>query len=325
MDRKEITYSSILSPFIEGLINEKRAVGYKYETEAVTLKRFDQYCIDHHLDTLHVSRDFLQEWCTKLNTEKICSLSKRVTTIRQLLLYMTINGVEVYIPSLSFRKEIVVPHLFTSDEIIELFQIIDSWIPSTCNRPYHRIANEYRVLFRILCCCGLRNSEASTIRTKNVNLTSGILTIANAKRNRDRLVYMSDDLTVLCREYFAYITQELGYVPEFFFPGIRPEKPIPNTSVDSAFNRFWNLTSFSKICNNKPTVHDFRFSFITNRINLWAREDVDVENRLPYLSMYCGHSSIQETYYYFHTNKELYESIRKKDRTSEMVIPEVRK
>ena len=44
-------YKSILSPFIDGLLSEKRSLGFDYRTEELILIRFDRYCIDVGLNT----------------------------------------------------------------------------------------------------------------------------------------------------------------------------------------------------------------------------------------------------------------------------------
>ena len=45
MEHKTILYSSSLSHMIIGFIEEKRAVGYKYDVEASILKRLDSFLI----------------------------------------------------------------------------------------------------------------------------------------------------------------------------------------------------------------------------------------------------------------------------------------
>ncbi|ETI88120.1 MAG: hypothetical protein Q607_CBUC00211G0002 [Clostridium butyricum DORA_1] len=58
-------------------------------------------------------------------------------------------------------------------------------------------------------------------------------------------------------------------------------------------------------------------------MNLWMSEGIDLNVMMPYLSQYLGHSSPEETYYYFHQVQEIFETIKKKDSISTMVIPEV--
>ena len=44
---------------------------------------------------------------------------------------------------------------------------------------------------------------------------------------------------------------------------------------------------------------------------------------MPYLSSYLGHSSVNDTYYYYHQVSEAFRVIREKDTVSSVVIPEV--
>ncbi|MDO5133516.1 MAG: tyrosine-type recombinase/integrase [Eubacteriales bacterium] len=320
---KEQRFQSILAPFINGLLAEKRSMGFDYRTEELILLRFDRYCTESGLAALNVKKDFLDKWCTQTDTEGLSYLRKRITTIRQLMLYMISLGIMVYLPKSNGRREIVLPHIFTQEELTAFFHEADSYEPR-CNRAAaKRLAKEYMVLFRLLYCCGLRNSEGCSIAADQVDLTNGILTILDSKGNKDRLVYMADDLTGLCREYFEYLCNALSYKPIWFFPGKNPEKPLRNTSIDRVFNRFWSGTAFAASCNNKPTVHDLRFSFVTDRINLWAMEGVDINVMMPYLQKYLGHRNLQDSYYYYHNSRQLYDAIRIKDKTVSTVIPEV--
>jgi integrase len=47
-----------------------------------------------------------------------------------------------------------------------------------------------------------------------------------------------------------------------------------------------------------PRVHDLRFTFAVHALLRWYRAGVDVQARLPALSTYMGHASIQSTQYY---------------------------
>ena len=317
---------SILAPYITGLLAEKRAIGYDYRSEELILYRFDRYCVANQLQSETITKDFLNGWMEKSDTESAINQGKRISVVRQLLLYMAGFSIPVYIPHdfCHFGKKM--PHILSSDEILALFTEIDSYMPSgfgTRNKDLIRLANEYRVLFRMIYVCGLRNSEAAGICSANVDLESGVLTIMNSKGLKDRLVYMADDLTQLCREYYSYLCNELGMEPKWFFPAENPSSPLKNTSVDRRFDAAWKNTSFSACCNDKPVVHDLRFTFVTKRINQWIEDGLDINAMLPYLSQYLGHKSISETHYYYHLTLDAYRVIQMKDRTSRQVIPEV--
>lgn len=314
---------SLIAPYIDGLLQEKHANGYSYDSEELVLNRFDTYCFNKNLETLEISKSFLSEWMERSETEGAFNHGKRISCIRQLLVFMATCGINVYIPHDFCHFGKALPHIFLTEELASFFEKLDSYI-LPANRPayQHRLAQEYRLLFRWYLCCGLRNSEAAGIRCENVDLETGTLTILDSKGNKDRLVYLPDDLLESTRRYHSYLKNTLGCESEWFFPGMNPERPLPNTTVDNVFNRFWAKTPYAD-CSNKPTVHDFRFTFVVSRMNLWAENGTDLQVMMPYLSRYLGHKSTNETFYYYYLVKEAYKTIEKKDTVANDVIPEV--
>ena len=65
--------------------------------------------------------------------------------------------------------------ILSIEEIQSLFLEIDSYQPTINAEVFHRLALEYRILFRILFCCGLRVSEARKLRLDMVDLENGVL------------------------------------------------------------------------------------------------------------------------------------------------------
>ena len=316
------TRTSIVAPYIDGLLNEKHANGYSYVSEELVLNRFDSYCAERKLDTTEVTKPFLDEWMERTPSEGEFNHGKRISCVRQLLLFMASCGLKVYIPHDFCHFKKALPHIFEQDEVTAFFEQVDSNAPK--HRPVYeiRLADEYRLLFRWYLCLGLRNTEACGIATENVDLKNGVLTILDSKGNKDRLVYLPEDLRKCSCHYFEFLQHSLGFCPKWFFPGKEPSAPIPNTTVDSVFSRFWNRTRFSG-CSNKPTVHDFRFTFVVYRLNAWAEEGLDLSVMMPYLSRYLWHKSTKETMYYYYLIRDAYRTVEKKDTIADAVIPEV--
>lgn len=321
--KDKIVRKSLIAPYIDGLLEEKHANGYSYECEELVLNRFDTYCFNKKLNSPEITKAFLSDWMEQSETEGAFQRGKRISCVRQLLLFMASCGINVYIPHDFCHFKRALPHIFEPEELVSFFKEVDSYCPPL-NRPryMHRLANEYRLLFRWYLCCGLRNSEAAGIRTENVDLVTGILTIIDSKGHKDRLVYLPDDLLESTKRYHSYLTEIMDEETEWFFPGMDPAHPLPNATVDSVFNRFWNKTPYAG-CRNKPTVHDFRFSYVVSRMNLWSANGVDLQVMMPYLSRYLGHKSTNETLYYYYLVQEAYKTIEKKDTIADDVIPEV--
>ena len=106
-------FNSVLAPYIQGLLEEKRALGFLYDTEELILIRFDQYCVENKVEAQGVTKEFFYNWCLQSKTEGLSNQRKRITVVRQLMLYMISMGEMVYLPKLTGRKETVLPHIFT--------------------------------------------------------------------------------------------------------------------------------------------------------------------------------------------------------------------
>lgn len=320
---KEFIFESAIASYINGFIEEKRALGYKYVNESKWMKKFDTYWFEHGYGETGLTVDNLSGWVRKRDCEGAKCLATRISVIRQFSLYLNGLGISSYFPPIEVRYSKPLIHLLNKAELKELFQRIDEYTPGRGNDTSNRMRNEYPVLFRLIYLNGLRITEACRLSVSDVDLEQGILTILDGKGNRDRMVYLSEDMRLLCLAYFRHICQELGCTPEWFFPGADLRSPVSDGTVRQRFDDCWNQTSFADCCDRKPTVHGLRHTYVVTRINLWMEQGLDFEHMLPYLSKFLGHKSYSNTHYYYHYAEAAAQTIRKKDTVSDRVIPEV--
>jgi len=261
---KNYVYKSIFAPFIEGLIQQKRADGFIYEYEAYILKTFDEFCIVKGVCDNVIKRDLAMDWAIQRATEGINYRNQRVSFLRQLSLYMNSLGINSYIPHHTASSTITVPHILSENELKSFYQMVDCYLPSS--ERWHRFSMEYQVIFRLYYCCGLRLAEACNLKIKDVNLDEGILKIIQSKGNKDRLVYMTDDVTELCMRYHKSMQSMLSG-SEWFFPGRTLGESIRKTSMDKKLKQLWSMTPFSISCDKAPTIHGLRHTFVVNRMD----------------------------------------------------------
>jgi integrase/recombinase XerD len=133
---------------------------------------------------------------------------------------------------------------------------------------------------------------------------------------------MSLDMAQMCKRYDR-LMQKLVPDREWFFPGRDASKPFQKTSIDKKFSEFWKSTPFAGKVDKKPTIHSLRHTYVVTKMNEWMNEGKNFEAMLPYLSRYLGHTSINETYYYYHQVVSAFEIVRKHDHIADRVIPEV--
>ena len=320
---KNYQYASVFAELLNDYIAARREAGFLYDNPAYWLYRFDQFCVKNDIKEAVISKPLFDLWASRTDRETKTTQNNRLQALRNFCVYLNTLGIDAYIPAVLPRPEKAIPYLMEDKDIQAFFKQVDLYEADAPVAAFRRLAHEYKVLFRLIYCCGLRNNEACSLKTENIDLHNGIITVCQSKGRKDRIVYLSDDLRRLCLDYRRWLDIQLGMPSKWFFPGKYPEKPIPKTSVDRKFNEFWNSTLIAKSCDKKPTVHCLRHAFVIKRINLWMESDIPLRVMMPYLSSYLGHSGPMETYYYFHQVRDAFQTVRRKDKISMRVIPEV--
>ncbi|MCR4781537.1 MAG: tyrosine-type recombinase/integrase [Lachnospiraceae bacterium] len=319
----DYTLKSVMAPYIQGLLEQKRALGYKYDVEEYILRRFDKYWIRENGTLTELTRESIECWMQRKPTEGRSSRSTRISVLRQLAIFMNGIGHTAYIPDEKYVKDYPVIHILSSDEIVALFTVIDNYSPKIRFNGAIRMSNEYKVLFRLILTTGLRRNEALKIKKQDVDFDTGTVIIRGAKGHKDRIVYISKDMLELLNKYVEYLSTDKGLDTIWLFPSLDSSKHISN-GIGARFKLFWKETKYAKTCEKAPTIHSLRHTYVVLRMNQWMEEGVDLSVMMPYLSRQLGHTSINETFYYYHQVREAFRLIHKRDTVASIVIPEVR-
>lgn len=324
---KTYIYQSKLAGFIDDLVSEKRSLGYIYNGEAGILRTFDSYWISLGNKEPGISRDDLDGWLVKRDSEGASHFNRRIGVVRALSMHLNLCGFASCVPKAHMAYNPPVVHVFSSSELVELFQQIDSYECASANPDTRRLAKEYPILFRFLYCNGLRIGEAVNLRRDDVDLARGTITIYDGKGRKDRIVFMTEDLKEYSQAYQAYMDHSIGETA-WFFPGRDKETHISACGAEIRFNAFWNATEASKHCEKKPTPHCLRHTYVVDRINCWMAENDQgqgINVFMQYLRKSLGHMTSEETFYYYHLVDDAFRTIREKDSIGGRVIPEARR
>lgn len=79
-----LNFRSRLAPYIIGLIEQKRALGYKYTAQVKILQKFDMLCAERFSEDSTVTKAMLDVWAVKGPEEAPGTLRHRVTVIAHL-------------------------------------------------------------------------------------------------------------------------------------------------------------------------------------------------------------------------------------------------
>lgn len=306
-------YHSLLAPHMVALIEQKRALGYKYGTEPAILRRFDMFCLESYPSEARLTQEMMLKWATQRPEEKVATLQNRVTPVKELAKYMARTGLEAYILPKGFlpRSPRYVPHIYSPQELQQIFTQTDQC--HYCSEvPYRHLIMP--LFFRLLYSCGLRLSEARLLKVSDVDLEKGVLTITHAKLDKHRQLPVSEALLERLITYNQKV-HTLSKAEDWFFPGYQG-KPMTCGNIEKNLRKFlWQARISHGGRGKGPRVHDFRHTFAVHCLRRWVLEEKDLQAYLPVLQAYLGHVSLSDTAYYLHLTADVFPLITEKVET----------
>jgi integrase len=317
MNRKFI---SALAPYLYDFLELKNSLGIKYETGSYYLGKLDSYNYANGNDAI-LNREIVENWAAKLELASSSRDRSWISPVREFGRYLVGIGFEkAYVIDDKYRMQRYHAdvYLMSGSEIEAFFKACDLEVRKNkiLGRPYVLPA-----LYRLLYCCGVRCREARNLKCKEVNLDEGYVDILQSKANRDRRLFLSDELANYLKEYEAKINICFPE-REYFFPS--PTGRIySSTSISSNFRNIWLAAGLKRDGMVKPRAYDFRHHFACANIIRWSKEGMDIHAMLPYLMRYMGHASLDSTYYYLHLTPDFFPQYASLAASAQNLIPEV--
>lgn len=321
MTKHVYQFQSILRNLISGYIEEKRAVGYKFNKGSSLLRQFDNLAANEGLSELKLPKELVLLWTEKRPNETISTQNGRISTIRGLAKYMIRLGYQAYIfppTSTSIERYSYIPYIFSETELKNLFLICDEYPITNVSPNRHLILP---LLFRLLYGCGIRISEALKLKVKDVDLEQGTLLISDSKFGKERMIPISNNLKKRFQEYIKnvhYLNSSTSFLFQSPFGGRYSESTI--------YKLFRGILWKAKISHSGkgPRLHDFRHTFAVHCLKKWVINEENITNLLPYLSAYLGHNDLRGTQRYLRLTVDLYPNIiNSVEKNLSFLIPEV--
>jgi integrase len=316
-----LTFQSILSGPIQGYIDEKKAVGYRFEKGTAMFRRFDIFVQSWNLTDISLPKELVLGWTKRTPNETISNQSKRISLLRGLAEYMNRIGYPAYI----YPKTLVtvdrysyIPYIFSKEELHALLNVCDCY-PETAASPYRHLI--LPLIIRMLYGCGLRISETVNLTIDDVDLNEGTLFITDTKFGKERLIPMSVSLKEQCCNYrMTVLAGKTGDYP--FYPSPHGGH-YSSSTIYSLFRKILWKAGISH-SGKGPRLHDLRHTFAVHCLKKWVLEGRDLSNCLPYLSVYLGHEDMRGSQRYLRLTADLYPDITAKvEETCSWLIPEV--
>ena len=212
---KPYVFESDLALLLSEFVAEKQRLGFKYNSVEAYLKSFDTFLLKKDCKS-SLSKELMLEWIAPKAHQKSTTIEHRIYIMQHLADFLNRRGFSAYrIPSELIPRKVhdFVPYIFTYDEITRILAVVDGFQFNKCSPKRHIV---YPLLFRVLCFCGLRISEALNLTVGDVHFDDGFFLLRNTKTSLDRLIPLDDNL----RARFMAYSEQMGFLrkDEYFFP-----------------------------------------------------------------------------------------------------------
>lgn len=303
-------YQSVFRDIFTLFVEEKRNLGYNYESEEYRLKLLDELIIRESITETILTKDLIDKYIVVRPFEKKINAVNRVQVVRELAKYMVRKGYDAYIfpplPRGSYTREFI-SYIFNDDEIRTLFTVVDEWSTApSLDGQYYIQRNKYPIILRILYSTGMRISEVLSLKLKDIDFENKTFTILKAKNHSERIIPVHENIIRILKDYIS--KENIYMCDEYIFKGKNKYSHIDKSTVNYFFQKFLIMANIPHP-KDGPRIHSFRHTFCVHRLKLWIAEGKNINALFPYLCAYMGHADTRSTEYYLRLTADLYPDI----------------
>ena len=284
-------------------LRERRRLGFQLRSMGYALRSFA-----HHVDKLEnpgpLTVEMMAAWarCDQAGSNDPRTWARRLKILRPFTRWLQQFEPRTEVPDDAIfgrSGERLTPHIYSEQELAAARHL----------RPDLRGAT-YEALFGLLAATGLRVSEAVLLRTGDVDLKAGMLTIQRTKFAKSRQVPLHPSTVEALRRYRRLRDPLLEFTDDTpFFVGSRGRRrghQLSTRQVDRMFAQLRTQLAWpNRGAHSTPRVHDLRHTFVVRRMLAWHAEGIDIDQAMLALSTYVGHAMVSNTYWYLTAVPEL--------------------
>jgi integrase len=281
---------------VEDYLTYRHNLGFALKIEGGQLRRFAEFAAQTDASD-RFTQALAESWARNTRHPNPLTWARRLEVLRGFALFLKRQRLDTEIPppglfGPSHRRRI--PHIFSETELAELLAATQHAPPTGGLRSI-----TCRTLFGLLAAAGLRIGEAVQLSRSDVDLNSGVLTIREAKRHKNRLVPVHESVR---SELQAYGQQRDRGIPvprsDHFFL-LDTGCPINARQARYAFRCILqSLHWLPRGDYARHRLHDLRHTFIVRSLLESYRQNIDPARAVLLLATYVGHVRVTDTYWY---------------------------
>jgi len=177
-----------------------------------------------------------------------------------------------------------------------------------------------------LAATGMRPGEAMRLMPDDIDWQKGTISIRNSKGNRLRVIPIHPTVLAALRAYRdACAAVPMDRAHGAFFRDDNRRNPLNHGCVHLAFHRIRLKAGISAQPGRRPPrLHDLRHTFACRNLLRVCKRHGDAGTALLSLSVYLGHASVRDTYWYLTGTPELFRFAARRFEQNDPTRKEVR-
>jgi integrase len=293
---------SELHAALEEYLSVRRALGVKLRLPGRLLKRFVDFA--EREGAAVITTNLALRWATQPADAQPAQWANRLGMVRRFAQYRSAADPRTEVPPpdlLPFRTQRPVPYLYSDEEVSRLLEAAWQLPAVTGLRPH-----TYATLFGLYAVTGMRTNEPLHLDREDVDLTRRVLTVRGTKFGKSRYVPIHSSTRDVLQAYAERRDVLCPYTlaPSFFLA--ESGSRLTEWSVRWTFVKLSRQIGLRGPQDSRgPRLHDFRHRFAIKTLLQWYRDGQDVEQHLPELATYLGHTHVADTYWYLTAVPEL--------------------
>lgn len=281
-------------------IDFRKRAGFVMNKESLALPSFAEFMSAN--GAAHITTRRAIEWATLPADADPFWWSSRLTMVRGFARFRSAEDPLTEIPpvrSLRHRYHRVPPRVL-SDGDLERLLVAAKRLPSLKGLR----SMTFYTLFGLIAVTGMRPGEPLRLKTTDVDLSSGVITVC-ASKGRTRIVPIHRTAVDALRLYAAQRRRLVPFARDDAFFVTELGSAMCHSTLDWNYGKACALAEIPRTPDGRPRLHDLRHRFSIRTLERWFRRDEPVEARMEALATYLGHSHPNHTYWYLSATPEL--------------------
>jgi integrase/recombinase XerD len=294
-----------LGDLIASYIKQQRCLGKRYLAGATILNAFRKSVGDLRLRNIHpemIARFIDREGTSEETRSKkhgVLSGLFRFALTRRLL---SVSPMPERPRKRSWSS--YTPYIYSEAELKRLLAAV----PTATSGPRSALDQDtLRTLLLMLYGAALRYGEALRLQLADVDLAQSLILVRGTKFFKTRIVPLGASLNTVLAEFVAKRVAHYSGGNKGTLFSKRDGTPLTASIICHTFRRLCAIASIRRegSARSQPRLHDLRHSAAVHRVTAWYRRDADLNDLLPKLATYLGHTDLSGTQRYLTMTHEL--------------------